>query len=167
MAEPSSSLDDLVAAAVAIARGPSGPADDERVWPVLQEAAVFGRAALDAAVVLTASREPCERAIACYLLAALCNPDEQGFSSDAASALVALATDEEDTDVWSSIACALGFTRDPRGVPVLARLATQFDSAIRFQVAQALPACEDGADPAILTDALVVLMKDGDEDVRD
>jgi HEAT repeat protein len=139
----------------------------ELVRPILDQARGFGMKAFERAVALLASDDASERAVACDLLGSLCNPDDETWGPGVASAVIGLAEREGDPDVLRSVSRALGYARDPRGVAALVSLAGHRDSDVRFQVALSLPSCEEGADPEVLAQALIGLMGDPDEDIRD
>lgn len=141
--------------------------DLDETWRVLHEARPFGRVAFDTAVALLGSDDAAERTVGCDLLAALCDPDEEGWGPEVTSAVVRMAETEDDADVLWSVAQALGFAEDHRGLPTLVGLAGHPDSDVRFKVAWALPSCGEGGDPELLARALIGLMEDSDEDVRD
>jgi len=160
-------LGELLERALAIQRAATGREDFDGTWPLLHEARPFGRVAFDEAVALLASDDAAERMVGCDLLGALCDPDEQGWGPEVALAVVRMADTEVDPDVLWSVANALGFAEDHQGLATLIRLAGHGDSGVRFQVATALPSCEEGGDPQLLALALIGLMEDPDEDVRD
>lgn len=160
-------LQSLLAEAVAIHRRVKDPEEYEAIWPLLDKARTFGRAAFESAAVLLASADASERAVACDLLGTLCNPDEDHWGPEVATALIDLAESEEDTDVLWSVARALGDARDQRGLGTLVRLVGHPDGDVRFQVALALPSCDEGADLRVLAGALIRLMNDPDGDIRD
>jgi len=97
----------------------------------------------------------------------LCNPDEDDWGPEVTSAVIRLAEGERDADVLWSVANALSFAGDPRGLPTLVALAGHADRDVRHQAAMALPSCEEGSDADLLACALIGLMGDPDEDVRD
>lgn len=160
-------LADLLGQAVTIHRRATGQEDYEAIWPVLDEAAAFGPEAFDAALELLGSKDASARAVACDLLGALCNPDERNLGPEVAMALVRLAEHEYDPDVLWSIARALGSARDHRGLATLMSLVGHPDGDVRYQVALALPSCQEGGDAAVLAGALMTLMEDSDEQIRD
>lgn len=160
-------LADLLGQAVAIHRRATGQEDYEAIWPILDEAAALGRAAFGAALELLGSKEASARAVACDLLGALCNPDERVLGPEVTLALVRLAEHEDDPDVVWSIARALGSAEDHMGLSTLVSLVGHPDSDVRYQVALALPFCQEGGDAAVLAGALMTLMEDSDEQIRD
>lgn len=87
---------DLLERAIAIHRRATGEDEYEAIWPVLDEAAAFGRRALDTALSLLGSEDASARAVACDLLGTLCNPDEDHLGPEVASAIGRLAEVEAD-----------------------------------------------------------------------
>jgi hypothetical protein len=61
------------------------------------------------------------------MLSVLCNLDEEGWSHEAAAALVDSSVGQDDPDLLWSLATALGHASDPVGAPVLAGLTHHFD----------------------------------------
>ena len=144
------------------------PDDFDALWDHLGHARSFGREAFDAALRLLGG-DTIHRTLGCDLLVVLCNPDDEGWSHEAALAVVAIAYEETDADCCWSIAEALRFAGDPVGVPVLVRLASHPDSDVRFKAACALPDCTEFGEPVdqrIVT-ALLTLMDDSAVEVRD
>ena len=141
--------------------------DFDATWRLLHKARSFGRVAFDEAVALLGSDHTVERTVGCNLLGALCNPDEEGWGPEVASAVVRMAETEGVPEVLWSVAEALRFAEDHRGLATLIGLAGHGDSRVRSQVAAALPSCEEGGDPELLARALMGLMEDPDEEVRD
>jgi hypothetical protein len=161
-------LDELIASAVRIECAATGEDEYEAVWPLIAAMKSFGEDARTAGLTLLRSADATERAVGADLLGQLCNPDEQGWGTSVADALVDLAQRETDTGVLWSIAHACKFTSDPVAGPTLARLASHPDTDVRYQVACALPSCDDeGANASVLLPALFALMEDEDDDVRD
>lgn len=161
------SIDALLRRAIAIYRQATVEEDYNAIWPVLDEARGLGREALAAGIALLSSNDAIERGVACDLLGTLCNPDERNFGPEVATAVVGAARQEDDAEVLWTIARALGHARDPRGVGTLVRLCDHPDGDVRFQVALALPSCEEGSDTEVLAQALIRLMYDPDDDIRD
>lgn len=157
----------LLAQATLIHRRATGEEEYEGIWPLMDDARAFGRGAFAAAAALLASTDPSERAVGCDLLGTLCNPDEDHLGPEVAIALIALAEHEDDTDVQWSIARALGYAGDPRGLATLTGLVAHPDSDVRYQVALALPSCQGGAYETTLVQALIHLMEDPDGQIRD
>jgi hypothetical protein len=137
------------------------------LWAHFRGFVPFGRRAFDAAVALLAGPS-LDRQVGCHLLATLCNPDNDGWSHEAAMEL--LKMDESDPDVLWAQVDALSHLRDPLAVPLLRALTAHPDGDIRLRVAQALPSCEtfaDGEDLGPIEDALLALVDDEDSRVRD
>ncbi len=100
----------------------------------------------------------------------LCDPDEEGWSHEAAEALVRVADRNDDIGVVWSIAAAFGQVADPIGVPVLARYARHSDKDVRLLAAQGIPFCrthEEGESAEDICAVLLPLTEDEDGDVRD
>ena len=156
----------LLGRAIELHRGATNQDGYEPIWSVLDAAKEFGRDAVEAAMTLLTSEDSSARAVACDLLGTLCEVNAPELGAEVASALIELAESDGDADVLWSIARALGSAQDHRGLVVLARLARHSDGDIRYQVALALPFCEDGADPEQLAQALIDLTEDPDDQVR-
>jgi hypothetical protein len=165
--EPPAPLDQLIALAVEIQRAAPDETEHEEAWPVIDAMKDYGEDALRAGLALLHSGDATERIVGCDLLGELSNPGETLWGPEIAAALVRLAEDETNTDVWWSLAGALGHTWSAIGAPVLARLASHPNAGVRLQVACALPTCADGANPDVAVAALLDLMEDEDELVRD
>jgi HEAT repeat protein len=160
-----STVDDLVARAVEVARDVTGPKEYEAVWQILHQAAEDGRASLLAGTRLLGSSDPVVRSVGCDLLGCVSDLHEP-VRADAASALLRLAPSETDVEVNWSIASALGSTADERAVPILVALAGHSDADIRFQVAHALPSVATGNPDGAEIGALIRLTGDPDPEVR-
>ena len=97
---------------------------------------------------------------------------ERPFREETVAILRTVLAAESDAEVIAATLIAFGHLRDERGRPHLLALAADEAPEIRRSVAWALPSCavrdEDGklVDQEALT-ALIVLMEDDDEDVRD
>lgn len=143
----------------------SGGSDD--AWVVLQEARADGRVAFDAALALLSSDTAVDRSLGCHLLAVLCNPDEEEWGREVATVLAGLAVGEHDAAILCCLAPALGFARHRLGLPALVGLSTHPDTDVRLEAARALPSCAEGADGVLLSETLLALMADPDDDVRD
>ena len=105
----------------------------------------------------------------CDLLGTLCNPDEDGWTHEAAVALAGLAENESDPQVLQCLAAAFNHASDPLGVPVLVKLADHPDDDVRETVAISITSCrtfEDDEDTAPILDTLLRLMVDDHADVR-
>jgi HEAT repeat protein len=162
------SLDQVISRGLEMTRTCSQPEDFDALWEHFETVRVYGREGFDAALRLLEGGTV-ERTAGCNLLSVLCNPDEHSWGHETAVAVCTIANDETDEDCCWSIAQALGFARDPIGIPVLAQLSTHSDSDVRFKVACALPSCAEfgtAVDPEIV-DTLLRLMNDIDPDVRD
>jgi hypothetical protein len=161
-------LDELISEALRMEQAFTQPEDYEALWEHLEQAKPFGRQAFDAALRLLGG-DTLHRTLGCDLLAVLCNPDNEGWSHEAAVAVVAIAHDESDADCCWSIAEALRFVGDPVGVEVLVRLAGHPDSDVRFKAACALPGCAEFGEPVDqrIVAALLELMDDSTVEVRD
>jgi HEAT repeat protein len=165
--QPPAPLAHLIALAVDIQRAAPDDTEHEEAWPVIEAMKDYGGEALKAGLALLESEDATERVVGCDLLGQLSNPGESLWGPEVASALVRLAERETDTDVWWSLAGALGHTWSAIGAPVLARLASHPDAGVRLQVACALPNCAEGADPELAVPPLLALMEDEDELIRD
>ena len=164
-------LDRILSEAIEICRASTTPEEYEPVRLLLEEAKLFGREALDAAVGLLTENTD-EKILGCDLLLALCNPDSDLWGHEAAEAIVQMAVEETDDDLCTFIAETLGFTRDPMALPTLIRLAGHSKSDVRYKVACAIPSCWSRENSNLPFEGLAVatlmsLMRDDDVDVRD
>jgi hypothetical protein len=104
------------------------------------------------------------------MLSVLCNPDEEGWGHEAAVALVNSSIGQDDPDLLWSLATALGHAGDPAGAPALASLTHHFDRKVRLAAVQGIVFCEgsdDEKDAQPISDFLLSLMEDGDDEIRD
>lgn len=167
MDPPEPTLDEVLRRALDSVQAAETPEDWSECARVLEQARAFGRAAFDAGVRLLGG-SAVERQLGCELIGTLCNPDEEGWSHEAALAIVAIADGETDPELCCSIAAALGTTSDPVCIPVLVGLAHHPDSDVRWQAAIALSPCSDTeGNNTLIGDALIGLSEDEDERVRD
>ena len=135
----------------------------------LSLASTIGALAFDGALELLHG-DYWDRSLGCDLLGTLCNPDQDGWTHEAAVALAGLARTESDPQVLQSLAAAFNHASDPLGVSVLVRLADHPDENIRVAVAIGLPSCrtfEDDEDTAPILDTLLHLIVDDHAEVRD
>jgi HEAT repeat protein len=140
---------------------------EDEIWPLVQEAAKFERDALEAGVELL-SGDPAMRLVGCDLLGLLCNPDEHGWSSEVAAALIELAKSEVDGKVCDALSIAMGHTADKDCVPSLIGLSNHRESYVRRSAVSALPFCAGGTDaPVSMVETLLSRMDDEDGGVRD
>jgi HEAT repeat protein len=126
-----------ISAAVAVARGRLGDADDD------------------------------VRGVACQLLAVAAQLGDEDVRADIAGLVIGAYEHEHDSDVLVGIVRALGGTRDGRGLPVLTALAGNPDADIRRQVAADLPMIMDDSPVASGVETLIALSADPEPRVRD
>src|SRR5580658_1626151 len=141
----------------------------DEMWVALRALRPLGRLAFEGALSLLAGPY-FDRAKGCDLLGVLCDPDEEGWSHEAAVALVNVADGETDGEVLWSMAHALGRTGDPVGVSALSKLRGHPDRDLRLEVARAITGCrtyEDGEDLWDIAAVLLELMEDEDPEVRE
>ena len=161
-------LHDVLATARAISATATEDHEWEMVWTTLRSLRPLGRIAFDGALELLHG-DYWDRSLGCDLLGTLCNPDEDGWTHEAAVALAGLARTESDPQVLQSLAAAFNHASDPLGVPVLVRLADHPDDDVRETVAISITSCrtfEDDEDTAPILDTLLRLMVDDQADVR-
>jgi HEAT repeat protein len=103
-----------------------------------------------------------ERELGAKILGQLGVP-ERVFPEEAVDILLAMLAAQEDEDVLSAVAIALGHQHDARAIEPLIRLKDHPSAVIRHDIAYALAGHED--DRAIQT--LIELSADPDEHVRD
>ena len=167
--DPAVLLEDVLDRARAI----GAMANDDEHWQakcdVLEELRPLGRVAFDRALRLL-SGHFWDRALGCDMLSVLCNPDEEGWGHEAAVALVDSSIGQDDPDLLWSLATALGHAGDPVGAPVLASLTHHFDRKVRLAAVQVIVFCEgsdDEKNAQPISDVLLLLMEDEDDEIRD
>ncbi len=166
--DPQRLLNEVLATARAINATASEDGEWDAMWRALCSLRPLGRKAFDRALTLLKG-DNWDRSLGCDLLGVLCAPDDEGWSHEAALALVAAARSETDPEVLQSLAGALNNVADPLGVPVLSELAGHPDEDVRLAVAGSIPSCrsyEDEEDTAPIVHVLLRLMVDDDAGVR-
>jgi HEAT repeat protein len=119
----------------------------------------------EAARQLTESAAAVDREIGALVLAQL-GWGQRAFLEESVDILLALLHSPEPS-VVAAAASALGHRAHPRAVYALAGLATHADSGVRFSTACALGHhLDDAAAEAVAAEALMILCRDGDRDVR-
>ena len=159
--------------AVALANSTRDDADDERRWDAVTELRRLGTdEVLGRAVALIRSMSPVEREGGVDVLAQIAFAHEeerkQAIRDSAVAVLVDLADSEDDRDVRIAGGEALGAIYKQAAEPVLLRFAADPDPEFRYLAASGL--CSTvGEEPApeAVVEALLVLMRDPDVDVRD
>jgi hypothetical protein len=143
--------------------------DDEDYWTLLHELRRRReRTVLEAALRLCGAGGTYERALGARMLEELVDDDERPFAAEVSPAAVALCTNERDPHVLGAATSLLGALKDPRGLEPLLGLMDHDDPGLRLHVAMTLPHLLDETRPAERgVRALMVLMEDGDEVVRD
>ena len=145
-----------------------GEYDDEAPWHAVHALHHIGsREVLETASAWCRSDEPLKRSRGADVLAQLGrtseNPENK-FPEESFTAVSALAEKEKALQPLSSAITALGHIGDARAIPLLVRYSAHAKPEIRFAAACGCGSFSD--DPAIVT-ALLKLMRDKDEDVRD
>ena len=145
-----------------------GEYDDEAPWHAVHALCHIGsREVLEAASAWCRSDEPLKRARGADVLAQLgrtSDHPDNNFPDESFAVVVPLAENEKHLLPLSSAIQALGHIADPRAIPLLVRYSTHPKSEVRFAVACA---CGAFANEAPIVPALLELMRDQDEDVRD
>ncbi|MCU1427804.1 MAG: hypothetical protein JWL83_1804 [Actinomycetia bacterium] len=142
-------------------------ADSDETWVIFDEAVKADAVAVgEAAIPLVSSPDAVERVVAIWALRQACNICEDTREPS----FVPLASRvgvEDDVDACRCFAQALGAVADARAVAPLVALSHHTDADVRQHVATSLSAAllEQPAQAGI--DALLRLMTDGDNDVRD
>lgn len=141
----------------------------------------LGRPALERARALTRDPRPQIRAIACYMLGQMPDPDVPQpdmprivYSREGLPDLLRLLEDDPEEDVRASAANALRQQAHPSTLPALCRAAADTSSQVRLDVALALGSYSEihWADPAAaahrgeVAQTLLGLMGDADTHVR-
>ncbi|MFJ9434296.1 hypothetical protein ACIRQY_32200 [Streptomyces sp. NPDC101490] len=155
----------LTAARVASATESDADAHDygSLVWEMAEEG--NGETALRCGSRLLESADVLERKVGCDLLGNAASGHE-ALRSEAATALMALSEVETEAGVLVSLVCGLGWTRDPRAVPVLVACAGHELAELRCQVASQLAFVSSGLPDGPDVRALIRLTRDEDADVR-
>ena len=117
---------------------------------------------LDAARQLSRSSDARRRSLACYILRELGSP-EPTFPEACCDALLDMLAREKDIEVLSDVLYGFGYLRNRRADPHVAALRSHADARIRRGVAFSLV----GASSAEAVEALLDLMEDSDDLVRD
>ncbi|MBA2287607.1 MAG: HEAT repeat domain-containing protein [Ktedonobacteraceae bacterium] len=137
--------------------------DEDTAWEAISILHLQGgRDAFERAHTLSTSGDAHERRVGADILGQVGVPDDT-FCEEAVVALLAMLEHEQEPEVLSSIAVALGHRRDPRAIEPLVRLKNHPDDRVRFGVVLGLTCHED--EQAIQT--LIELSADTDTDVRD
>jgi hypothetical protein len=145
-----------------------GDYEDEAPWEAVRKLRQLGtREVLNVATAWCSSEDPMKRARGLDVLAQLGKTWEHptnSFPEESYSAVTNLLKSEPDVHPLKSAISALGHLDDARAVPLIAQFRSHPNAEIRFTVACAL-----GSFPnePISVDALLALMADTDEDVRD
>ena len=137
--------------------------DDEAAWQPVQILHYrASREVLEAARLLSQSDCPRERELAANVLGQLGVP-ERTFPEEAIGLLLHMLEREQEEEVLSAIAVALGHQHSTRAAEPLARLRHYVSPDVRWSVAYGLAGLED--DKAV--EALIQLSCDADGDVHD
>lgn len=160
-------LERVLDEALEVAQSSPGIEGWSGIWEVLKPARVSGRVAMEAALSLLGGASP-ERQVGCELVATLCNPDNHGWSHEAAVAVCAIADGQLGDELSWSVANALYRTEDPIGLATLVGLSRHHHPAVRRIVATGLPwlHCDEQGCVKVV-EALIELSGDDDESVRD
>jgi HEAT repeat protein len=162
VAETQESAEALIARSLAVADDES----DERWEPVRTLHRRGDRPTFEAADALCRSTDPVQRCLGADILARL-GLGEEPFLDERLAVLCELADRETNLNVLYSALSALGHLGDQRALEQLLRHSHHPDRDIRFAVAVALPACLAEGVMSSETAALLRLMEDQDEEVRD
>ncbi len=146
----------------------SGTYDDDAPWEAVQKLRTIGsREVFDRAASWCRSQNPLERARGAGVLAQLGTTFDHptnSFPEESFAVVAELVESETDPEALSSGIHALGHIGDLRAAPIIARHRSHPDSRVRFAVACA---CGSIANEQLSIDALLELMRDEDDDVRD
>ncbi|HZO75953.1 MAG TPA: HEAT repeat domain-containing protein [Ktedonobacteraceae bacterium] len=121
-----------------------------------------GRNTFAQALALCSSKDASERIVGAHVLAQLGSPDK-AFHEGAVATLMGMLEREQEPEVLSAVATALGHRHDRRAIEPLARLKSYPDGDVRFGVVMGLLALED----KLAVETLIELSRDTDADVRD
>jgi HEAT repeats len=141
--------------------------DNEKPWAMFDDAVKADAVAVgEAAIPLVSSRDAAERVVAIWALRQACNVCGE-IREPSFLALASRVGVEDDVDACRCLAQALGAVADARAVTPLVALALHADAGVREHVAGSLPtALLESIDQAGV-DALLHLMTDDNDDVRD
>jgi HEAT repeat protein len=126
------------------------------------------RGVFSAAVALSSSSNPDERAVCARILGELGHGDPRPFSREAVAVLGSMAQVESDPDVLHWIVSALEGQQEPGALEVVLPFAYHPDSRVRFAVACdpfAMVSDPAAADPRMI-ETLIHLSSDSDADTR-
>jgi hypothetical protein len=156
--------------------------DEDKRYEVARDIAKGGRAMIPRAIELAEDARPRMREMACYILGQVGYPDPEcpGLlirHPDGIPTLIRYLESDPDEHVRANAAFALGFHRDEAvsAAPALCRAADDPSDEIRYAAAHALGSfgewawetVEDRQHEKAVREALLRLMDDEDEDVRD
>ena len=155
-----------------IARALVEDKDSEVRWDCVRALwSVDGVEVLVAARRLCESDDPSQRVLGVDILAQLGAADQDGpkrpFRDEALAILKHLCFTDTDDEVLQAAASALGMQYDPSAVAPLLRLKDHPDAGVRRSVASALGTAMRSHEDEQGIKALVRLMEDEDDDVRD
>lgn len=154
--------------------------DEHRRYDVALDVTKGGAAVVPRVIELADDVRPRMREMACYILGQLGYPDpnipgSRVYTPEGVPTLVRVLENDADEEVQASAAHALGFQKVPSTLPALCRAALHPSPEVRYAAAHALGSFyaeiweEAEARPhrASVTQALLRLMDDEDDDVRD
>jgi HEAT repeat protein len=146
----------------------SGNYDDELPWAAVHALRRIGsREIFDRAAEWCKSNNPLQRARGAGILAQLGKTAEHpsnNFPAESYMTVSLMLREENDIQPLSSAIHALGHLDDPRAIPLISGYRDHAVSDIRFAVACALGSFANDPEAA---QALMVLTRDADDDVRD
>jgi hypothetical protein len=157
----------LVGEAVVAWRASTDEASYEQVTDALLTARDLDEDALATrGLAMLTSADVAERAVGCDAVGLVAEVRED-WADTVATSVIELAGIEDEPDVLSSVARALGNCADVRAVPVLCRLAAHPDADIRFAVTGALPFVMYDDATGLAVDTLLELAGDSEHDIRE
>jgi HEAT repeat protein len=146
----------------------TGDYDDESPWEAIRTLrGIASREVFDCAVEWCTSDNPLKRARGADVLAQLGRTFEHpsnSFPEECFSAVSALVQREKEPVPLNSASSALGHIGNPQAIPLVVEHRFHPNADVRFGVAFALG---NFANDSRAADALVTLMQDADDDVRD
>jgi hypothetical protein len=154
--------------------------DEDKRYDLALHLARGGQPVIPRVIELAEDARPRMREMACYILGQVGSLDPESPGSlihypDGIPTLVRLLESDPDPEVRAAAAYALGFQREPSTAPALCRAANEPSPEVRLGVAHALRSFwvadwEDEKGRGLrseVTAALLRLMDDEDDDVRD
>jgi len=159
-------LRDLFTEALEIWRQATNGPEYDAIWPILDQAAGFGREAFDVSLYFLQADDVVRRAVSADLMGRLARTKEE-FREQIAEAINDRLGVEEDVDVIWSLLTAVGPTQSVRPIPRLIEYSGSPTAPFRLQGIRSLGTIYTAhPDQASAAQAIVRAMEDLDDSVR-